>query len=40
MVLSVTAAGIDRVVAFREHGLFELFGLPPTFAPAPGGPMG
>ncbi|MFD8523956.1 sigma-70 family RNA polymerase sigma factor [Streptomyces capillispiralis] len=40
MVLSVTAAGIDRVVAFREHGLFELFGLPRTFAPAPGGPMG
>ncbi|MGR6914243.1 sigma-70 family RNA polymerase sigma factor [[Actinomadura] parvosata] len=28
MVLSVSGAGIDRIVAFRDEGLFERFGLP------------
>ncbi|WP_328595247.1 sigma-70 family RNA polymerase sigma factor [Actinomadura macrotermitis] len=30
MVLAVSGAGVARVVAFREPGLFELFALPPV----------
>ncbi|MFB9832476.1 sigma-70 family RNA polymerase sigma factor [Actinoallomurus acaciae] len=38
MVLSATDAGITRIVAFRDPGLFELFDLPQTLDPAPAGP--
>ncbi|MEV1169809.1 sigma-70 family RNA polymerase sigma factor [Nonomuraea sp. NPDC049784] len=38
MVLSASDAGITQIVAFRDPGLFELFGLPQTLGPAPDGP--
>ena len=38
-VLTVTATGIARIVAFADPGLFPAFGLPPERGPAGGGPV-
>jgi hypothetical protein len=35
-VLTVTAAGIARIVAFTDPGLFTLFGLPPQYGTTAG----
>jgi RNA polymerase sigma-70 factor, ECF subfamily len=37
-VLTVTATGISRIVAFADPGLFPAFGLPPEHGPADAGP--
>jgi len=38
LVPTLTAAGIARIVAFQDTGLFGLFGLPPTCRAAAAGP--
>jgi len=38
LVPAVTPAGIARIVAFQDPGLFRLFGLPPEYRAAAAGP--
>ena len=38
LVLTVTATGIARIVAFQNPGLFASFGLPPEYGAAAAGP--
>jgi hypothetical protein len=39
LVPTITPAGIARIIAFQDLGLFELFGLPPEHRAAGSGPV-